>query len=285
VYSVLTRSRPVFQGVKKMKKIRNTKAFTLIELLVVIAIIALLMMILMPALQRARRQAEVVACQSNLKQWGLMWAMYTDNNNGFFPTRTNTTGRWINVLYDYYSRIEKMRVCPTARKIANPAGDSGNVLIMGGDKFTSWGKLDSSIGRPAGTWGSYGLNEWVEVPGDAAPWGKPAAFWWRTPNVKGAANIPLFLDCWFFGGWPDDDDAPPPCDGRQDPCRGTGGDDDAMNRFCINRHQGAINGIFLDYSIRKIGLKQLWKLKWSKRFNTNAPAPAWPAWMRSLKDY
>jgi len=56
----------------------------LIELLVVIAIIALLLAILMPALSRVKRQARTVACQALLKQWGAIWSMYCDDNNGHF---------------------------------------------------------------------------------------------------------------------------------------------------------------------------------------------------------
>jgi len=60
------------------------RGFTLIELLVVIAIIALLMSILMPALSRVKNQARKVACQGILKQWGLYWKMYCDDNNGYW---------------------------------------------------------------------------------------------------------------------------------------------------------------------------------------------------------
>jgi len=63
------------------------KGFTLIELLVVIAIIALLMAILMPALNRVKMQARATACQGKLKQWALIFAMYTNDNEGYFHDR------------------------------------------------------------------------------------------------------------------------------------------------------------------------------------------------------
>jgi len=55
--------------------------FTLIELLVVIAIIAILMAILMPVLHRAREQGKRSVCLNNLKQLGLAWNLYADEND------------------------------------------------------------------------------------------------------------------------------------------------------------------------------------------------------------
>jgi prepilin-type N-terminal cleavage/methylation domain-containing protein/prepilin-type processing-associated H-X9-DG protein len=59
--------------------------FTLIELLVVIAIIAILMAILLPSLMRVREQARDVMCRANLRQYGVVQAMYLDDFDNRYP--------------------------------------------------------------------------------------------------------------------------------------------------------------------------------------------------------
>jgi hypothetical protein len=76
-----------------------------------------------------------------------------------------------------------------------------------------------------------------------------------------------------------------------------GGDEDEMRRFCMNRHFAHVNGTFLDFSARKIGLKELWEIRWSRHwYRTDdsdltldyAPPAEWndpEHWMFGMKDY
>ena len=257
----------------------DRRGFTLIELLVVIAIIALLMAILMPALQRVNKQAKAVACQANLHQWGLVFSMYADQNNGYFLSGLGegvaNVGKywWMEPLKPFY-QDQRIRLCPVATK---PYNDGGWI------PFGAW--------YVAGDTGSYSPYGWLcNPPGTMSTLhSRPTADNWRTLDVKNAAEIPMFMDCAWDDAWPRHTDSPPAHDGEviESP------NQNEMKRFCVNRHEGFVGGLFADRSVRKVGLKELWTLKWHRSFQTRGvwtragavESGDWPAWMRRFKEY
>ncbi len=81
--------------------------FTLIEILVVIAIIAILASILFPVFKTARAAAHSASCQSNLKQLGLAFMQYSQDNGGRLPGGGNyqdwdKPGHWVRGTKDQY---------------------------------------------------------------------------------------------------------------------------------------------------------------------------------------
>lgn len=65
--------------------VTRRRNFTLIELLVVIAIIAILAGMLLPALGKAREHGYDTSCKNSLKQFGYVFAAYTNDNDGWYP--------------------------------------------------------------------------------------------------------------------------------------------------------------------------------------------------------
>ena len=89
-----------------------TGGFTLIELLVVIAIIGIIAGLILPALAASKNKARAAQCISNLRQWGLAYRMYADDNADFLPRRgqgvqvlaqINRPTDWFNALPPYLS--------------------------------------------------------------------------------------------------------------------------------------------------------------------------------------
>lgn len=65
-------------GGRRSGRATQRTGFTLVELLVVVSIIALLIAILLPSLKKAREQAKLTVCMSNMKQIGLGFVYYGD---------------------------------------------------------------------------------------------------------------------------------------------------------------------------------------------------------------
>jgi len=71
----------------KEAEMKNNRGFTLVELLVVIGIITILAGMLLPVLQRAKESSRRTVCVSNLKQLGLAFSLYAEENQGWYPPK------------------------------------------------------------------------------------------------------------------------------------------------------------------------------------------------------
>ena len=286
--------------VNSKSSIVNKKAFTLIELLVVIAIIALLMAILVPVLHSARNQARAAVCQVNLKQWASVLELFMEDNSGCFPIYKNDLdiiwfqrGAIANSEGEDEESLQPIEVrgvayCPMAVKCGKDhlsyTVDGTRVEGFRGSTFKAFEII--SPGRPFRS--SYGFNGWLFCADfDASI---PIITRWfrmtgvRIDTLRGRDNIPMILDSTWPYGHPD---------WRWEPPIGEGSKGQKMGSFTINRHNEHVNGLFLDWSVRKIGIKELWTLKWHLQWDTANPwtkaggvqPEDWPEWMRRFKDY
>ena len=247
-----------------MKTLLRRRAFTLVELLVVMGIIALLISILLPTLGRARRSANSVACMSNLRQLTLAMLSYGHENKGFAMPFDQTPGKyWHHMLAPHLGDKRYAGASDNPEKIMS------RVMICAeaprNDESLTWGSANSAWHYAVGEGvGSYGINLWLLPKNSAFPM-QPERYWPQVFSARGGgSDVPVVGDSNWVGSWPDNDDLVLP--GKYQ----TGWTPHAtgyfMGRFFIARHSGrAINMGFVDGSVRRVGLEELWKLKWHRQ--------------------
>ena len=233
-----------------------------------------------------RRRAKEMVCLSNLRQWGVIFESYTNDHDGYFNRGwvVGETELWMNALRPYYHDDWNLLLCPQANRIMQGPADWGRYKA-------AWRDCDLPGGGEHRYAFSYNINSWTNYMtrdrGDRLKeW-----FWKNARSIQDKGNIPVFADGSWHDAWPRDTDAPtatPDAFGIGN--MGTTGD---INHFVIDRHNGGINALFMDWSARKVGLKELWTLKWHRHYNTEGPWTNaggvtlydWPDWMRNFKHY
>ena len=204
-------------------------------------------------------------------------------------------GEWVASLQKFW-RKQDILLCPAATLARSNRSPNYTLKPVnkndtdGWDAVGSWnasfkhGGINGQDGLINGkripTRASYGNNNWLynartDIQGRRKDWH------WRTMSPAGfdLHQIPMFMDMMWRGGGPFRARmAPPAYNGEWS------GFNAEMKHFAMDRHNGGIQGVFMDHSVQHVPIKKLWKLKWHRNYD-QAYKPAWPRWMAGFPEH
>ena len=147
----------------------SRRAFSLVELLVVLAIIAILSALLLPALSSAKARAQSLECVASLSALGRGVAVYSSDNENFFPpafyyrgmainagieTPTHATEgyvHWSSLLMQMGMTTERALHCPAFARGGLPPANTAADNLEDGQQNETAGSVDEQAARCAFT--------------------------------------------------------------------------------------------------------------------------------------
>jgi prepilin-type N-terminal cleavage/methylation domain-containing protein/prepilin-type processing-associated H-X9-DG protein len=217
-------------------------AFTLIELLVVVAIIAVLVALLLPALNAARQTVRDTTCMSNLRQWGLGFIMFSNDNDGRVP-----------IPYSYNPNNPEWFTQATMGKYLRLTGPQYS-------KDTGWGRQEICNGIalcPA-----HAEAKLVEPDADGIRRARSYSYNYLIPLVESGCSSPPIKPYGPIANWPFKDRFAVMADARYDsPSWGGGNPTPGWTKYFFanfydldyTRHSlGRANMLFADWHVRPV---------------------------------
>ncbi len=235
-------------------------------------------------------KAQQINCVSNLKQLCLATSMYTTDTGSFLnysdPALPNTL--WMGVLINYYSKVEKVRTCPSAKgPVKQPLIGAGSQV---GNCEYSWIWNPNGITRVYV--GSYAINGWMYndkfFRDDRAPAERYA--FKKESAIQKTSQTPVFIDSVWVDMWPWETDFPSTdlyySSGTANPA--------SLNRSAIPRHgwkspasaprnypinqklPGSVSVGFTDGHVENSKLDNLWNYYWHVGYVPPVKRPGLP---------
>jgi prepilin-type N-terminal cleavage/methylation domain-containing protein/prepilin-type processing-associated H-X9-DG protein len=173
------------QGNVRSSESSHQQGFTLVELLVVLGILATLIALLLPALAAARAQAQMIKCESNVRQLLIAVNGYAATFKGRYPP--NVAAPAPGAFWHDQDRIGAFLTCD----IASDGSLIGGVMVCPADD---------------GAQRSYEMNVWASSKVDSyvkAKCGVLGDMW--TTNATESCSMILIAEKWpssmLAGGW------------------------------------------------------------------------------------
>jgi len=195
-----------------MKTAPRLRAFTLIELLVVIAIIAILAALLLPALRAAKERGRSAVCMNNLKQTGLLMALYADDNRGWsVPAYIATPpyNHWTSTLFrNGYAKFPvagqaNIFLCPSNKPHGWDYVPGFDYDLVQGNESSSQAELSYGIRYSRNGFYAYTIGSPNVRDGGGTNFGPPAGFLFLGDTHFVIPTLSPWdgWQSWYFTGW------------------------------------------------------------------------------------